>query len=439
MNMMSDGNQFESIIGRSRIDEKRAKATEASIKRYLPTATGRPVYDSAVIAGNGIGALSFAARLARHPEFAGRITVVAPPIVESRRLINGVSLRGLAADYISAALGCTHSQLLDAISDPTSGPPVCYRQNAAMSFKGKNGQWEFTRSGVWQGGQRGGERPLVYGVRNTRVTAGMTEILADAGIDFVEEKATSADQLRLMAKGSKPLLVNATVNSGLLGNPGEKPKRMVFAVQVAFSVAPGGIKAPLQSGTAFAPLIRRAGIIDVGYFTPFSDPLSPNASWYGIVARVVDADADYDKQAEIGRMTEELFGMADALGLVPDDPDETMASALIPAAPFGGKVVSAPGTLELKRCYAGGPPCYYADGMISAAMGGVIGADAIATGADAGSLVRNSLKAIRWHNRLWWIETTRIAPIADALMRINVNLAMAYPHSAGLRLWAAHA
>lgn len=28
---------------------------------------------------------------------------------------------------------------------------------------------------------------------------------------------------------------------------------------------------------------------------------------------------------------------------------------------------------------------------------------------------------------------------SDALMQINVNMAMAYPHSAGFRLWAAHA
>lgn len=439
MNMKSGNGEFQSIVERSRIDDERAKATEASIRRFLPATNGRPAYDSAVIAGNGIGALTFAARLSRHPEFAGRITVVAPPIVESRRLINGVSLRGLAADYLSAALGCTHTQLLDAICGTVSGPPVCYRQTAAMSYKGKDGRWHFTRSGAWQGGQRGGERPIVYGARNTRVTGGMSEVMANAGIDFVPEKATSLDQLRQLAKGQKPLLVNATVNGGLLGAATAKPTRMVLAVQVAFAVGRSGIKAPLQSGTAFAPLVRRAGIIDVGYFTPFSDPLSPNASWYGIVARVVDADSGFDRQTEIERMTEELFGMGEALGLVPDDPDETLASALVPASPFGGKVISAPGTLELKRAYSGGAPCYYADGMVSAAMGGTIAADAVAYGADADKAVRKALRPFRWHNRLWWIETTRIAPIADALMRVNVNLAMAYPHSAGLRLWAAHA
>ena len=57
---------------------------------------GNCAYDSAVIAGNGIGALAFAGWLAQSPLFEGKVTVVAPPVVESRRLINGVSLRGRA-------------------------------------------------------------------------------------------------------------------------------------------------------------------------------------------------------------------------------------------------------------------------------------------------------------------------------------------------------
>src|ERR1700747_1616408 len=74
------------------------------------------VYDSAVVAGNGIGALAFAGWLAQSPLFEGKVTVVAPPVVESRRLINGVTLRGRGIDFMSAALDTTLDEILKAMS-----------------------------------------------------------------------------------------------------------------------------------------------------------------------------------------------------------------------------------------------------------------------------------------------------------------------------------
>ena len=386
-----------------------------------------------------MGALTFAVRLSRHPQFEGRVTVVAPPVVENRRLINGVSLRGLAADYLCSALDCTHSELLDQIADTQAGQPVAYRQIAAMATKGRNGDFGFTKARAWQGGSRGSERPIIYGVRNSRITGAMAEMLQKTSINFVDAKAESADQMRDLAKGSKPLLVNATVIGGLLGAKTSKPTKLVLAVQVPFIVERSGLKTPIESGAAFAPLVRRDGIIDVGYFTPFSDPLSPRSSWYGIIARVVDADSGFDKDKELDIMTEELFGIGKSLGLTPDDPDETLARALVPASEFGKIAPSAPGTLELKRAYSGGAPCYYADGMISATLGGVLAADAVATGRDPDRIVRKALRSYRWHNRLWWIETTKIAGLADLLMRVHVNLAMIYPHTSSMNMWASRA
>ena len=50
------------------------------------------------------------------------------------------------------------------------------------------------------------------------------------------------------------------------------------------------------------------------------------------------------------------------MNLIPDDPEETLGRALVPA--YQGAVApSAPGTLELKRHYSGGGPVIYADGM----------------------------------------------------------------------------
>ena len=78
-------------------------ARRIAVRDFLDKAIpgrGMCAYDSAVVAGNGIGALAFAGWLAQSPLFEGKVTVVAPPVVESRRLINGVSLRGRGIDFM---------------------------------------------------------------------------------------------------------------------------------------------------------------------------------------------------------------------------------------------------------------------------------------------------------------------------------------------------
>src|SRR5271170_2967578 len=113
-------------------------ARRASVGDFLDKAItdrGICVYDSAVVAGNGIGALAFAGWLAQSPLFEGKVTVVAPPVVESRRLINGVTLRGRCIDFISAALNTTLNEILEVMSGSSDSPPVAYRQAAAMAIQ----------------------------------------------------------------------------------------------------------------------------------------------------------------------------------------------------------------------------------------------------------------------------------------------------------------
>src|ERR1700758_4829554 len=104
-------------------------ARRIAVRDFLDRAiTGRGicVYDSAVIAGNGIGALAFAGWLAQSPLFAGKVTVVAPPVIESRRLINGVTLRGRGIDFMSAALDTTLDEILNRMAGSADAPPVAY-------------------------------------------------------------------------------------------------------------------------------------------------------------------------------------------------------------------------------------------------------------------------------------------------------------------------
>ena len=104
-------------------DLARRIAVRDFLNKAIP-GRGMCAYDSAVVAGNGIGALAFAGWLAQSPLFEGKVTVVAPPVVESRRLINGVSLRGRGIDFMSAALDTTLDDILEVTSGSADAPPV---------------------------------------------------------------------------------------------------------------------------------------------------------------------------------------------------------------------------------------------------------------------------------------------------------------------------
>jgi hypothetical protein len=417
-------------------DLARRIAVRDFLNKAIP-GRGMCAYDSAVVAGNGIGALAFAGWLAQSPLFEGKVTVVAPPVVESRRLINGVSLRGRGIDFMSAALDTTLDDILEVTSGSADAPPVSYRQTAAMAVQ-QGRSWRFTKRGHWQNALAA-ERPISYGLRNSRVVAGMRELASKLPIEFVDERVESASHLRSFSAGRHPLLVNATTVPTLIGGEAKPPKRMVLGVQAPFIAPEGGVSYPLEAQTAFAPAVRRAGTIDVGYFTPFRDPMSPRSSWYGIYVRVVDRDAAYNKEAEHRIMTEQLFGVGQAMNLIPDDPEETLGRALVPASPWGAVAPSAPGTLELKRHYSGGAPVIYADGMVMSLVGGVVGAEAVIRGVNPDTAIRRALRPWRRHNLLWVLETNKIPFVSDMLLRASPAAAMAYPHTAGLNLWASAA
>ena len=417
-------------------DLARRIAVRDFLNKAIP-GRGMCAYNSAVVAGNGIGALAFAGWLAQSPLFEGKVTVVAPPVVESRRLINGVSLRGRGIDFMSAALDTTLDDILEVTSGSADAPPVSYRQTAAMAVQ-QGRSWRFTKRGHWQNALAA-ERPISYGLRNSRVVAGMRELASKLPIEFVDERVESASHLRSFSAGRHPLLVNATTVPTLIGGEAKPPKRMVLGVQAPFIAPEGGVSYPLEAQTAFAPAVRRAGTIDVGYFTPFRDPMSPRSSWYGIYVRVVDRDAAYNKEAEHRIMTEQLFGVGQAMNLIPDDPEETLGRALVPASPWGAVAPSAPGTLELKRHYSGGAPVIYADGMVMSLVGGVVGAEAVIRGVNPDTAIRRALRPWRRHNLLWVLETNKIPFVSDMLLRASPAAAMAYPHTAGLNLWASAA
>ncbi len=409
-----------------------------------------PDHDSVVVAGNGIGALTFAARLARSPEYAGKVVVAAPPISETRRLISGVSLRGRAADFIGDAIGIGTQELLASVCGAGRPLPTVHRRSSSLAQRNGDGSWQFAPARPWRerrwrirpGAQRGatGEPALppalAYGLRNSQIVATIWDLVSGLGIQRIEEMPRSAAEMRAMAPGSRPLLVNASSDARLLGAAPKQPAQMILASQVPFLEKPVGAVHPLQPGTAYAPLVRRQGAIDVGYFTPFADPLSPNASWYGLVTRVLPSDSSFDPYRELEAMTEALFGIGEALGLTPDDPANTLGCALVPSAPDWGSIRAAPGTLELRRAYFGGAPGFYMDGMLSAAAGGLLAARAVLSGTDPDLVVRRALRRLHWQILLRRLEATRVPLLSDRLAQVNRALAMAFPHRSVRRAWS---
>ena len=421
-------------------DAARFRAVERFIDRYVPDRQ-RTVYDSVVIAGGkGITAYTLAARLARSPEFAGRVVVAGPPVEETRQLRNGVSMRGTAADFISYALACPQATLIRQVIGPqAAGQPVASRQTAAMvRFNPVSGAASFSRVTNWQGGRHGLDRPIMYGARNSRVANAVRELLDASGIVETDEVITSLDDARALAPGKRPLLVNLTTNPKLFGAPGSPITRVTLAAQMALRVRPGGIKKPLTQATCFAPLVHRANAIDVGYFTPFADPLSPDASWYGLMVAPRRSLDGLDKANEVQVLADEVRAVADAVGLEPVDPEATLFDGMIPAPPLHQWQRSAPGTLEMRALCTPGGVAYYADGILGGAIGSVIAAEALLRGANPEEAVHRALRRyVRW-NDLWWYETTRIPGVVDAFMRRPPlsRVALAYPHSWSVGHWA---
>src|SRR5579872_4103476 len=120
-------------------DRVRFDHVEKTIQECVGPRGARPIYDSVVIVGgHGITSHTFAARLARSPEFAGNVVLAGPSPTEDRRLKAGVSLRGSACDFLAYALDRSTDEVVRQIGGThQKTPPIAYRQTASMAWKDK--------------------------------------------------------------------------------------------------------------------------------------------------------------------------------------------------------------------------------------------------------------------------------------------------------------
>jgi hypothetical protein len=407
----------------------------AHIGKLVDRAAGtgsRPYYDSVVIAGAGLTATTMAARLARSEQFHGKVVLAGPRSEESRRLKDGATLRGHGADYMCYALGVPQNAFVDALyGDIVDGRGVGTRLLVNMSKRGRSGAFEFGRTFPVMGGYSGNSRPLVYGVRNSRVQAAMHEFMDRAGVIEVPEAINSLDQAHALAPGKRPLIVNASHNTALLSGQGPKVDWATVAVQAPLTVRPSGFR-QVTSGAVLFTGVRRAGRIVVGLFNPYGDPLSPMSTFYGIMVGEVSLGAGFDKQREIDTMTDELYGISDALGMDVHDPDETLFSGLIPGSPWKAPQ-SAPGTLELQMISHQGVSATFSDGMTSGAAAAVAAAEAVIRGTDPDRAARRAVRQITRDRRIYNIERTKLPLAWDIGIRTVTEAVSLYPYTINAR------
>ncbi len=397
------------------------------VDRFVGTGS-RPYYDSVVIAGAGFTASIMAARLARSEQFHGKVVLAGPRTEESRRLKDGATLRGHGTDLICYALGVPQCAYVDALyGDIVDGRGVGTRNLVGMTKKGRSGSYEFGRTIGFQGGRRGFPRPLYYGARNSRMQGAMYELMDRSGLIETPEAVNSLDEAFALAPGKRPLIVNASHNSALLRGQGPKVDWATIAVQAPLTVRPSGFQ-HIDTNAAFVTGVRREGRIVVGLFNPYGDPLSPRSTFYGIMVGEVSHRAGFDKQREIDTMTEELYGIADALGMDVDDPDETLYTGLIPGSPWKAPQ-SAPGTLELQLIAHQGVSATFSDGMTSGASAAVAAAEAVIRGADPDRAARRAVREITRDRRIWNIQRNKLALPFDLLLRTATEVGAFYPYA----------
>lgn len=389
-------------------------------------AGSRPYYDSVVIVGAGFSASIMAARLARSPQFHGKVVMAGPRTAESRRLKDGATLRGHGTDYICYALDVPHYAYVDALyGDIVDGRGVGTRNQVTMATKGSSGTYEFGRIASFQGGKKGFARPLFYGARNSRMQAAIHELMDRDGLIEVPETVGSLDEAYSLALGRRPLVVNASHNSALLSGEAPHVDWATSAVQAPLRVRPGGLRT-VETNASLVATVRRRNKVDVGLFNPYGDPLSPNATFYGIIVGQVSKRAGYDKQQELDEITQELYEVADALGMDVDDADETLSAGMIPGAPWKAPA-SPPGTLELQLIAHQGVSATFSDGMTTGASAAVAAAEAVIRGLDPDRAARRAVREVTRDRRIWNIERNRMGPLYDLFISAAPGAVAYYP------------
>ena len=380
-----------------------------------------PRFDSVVVRGSGIGALSCAIRLARSRSFEGRVLVAGSPLKESARLIGGCTLRARALDYFALAIGTTRALLIEEIFGHSASSAATYQQLFAIA-SGNNENLRLRRFGVWQSASKHDpQAALAFGLRNGHLVSTLREHAQARGVQFVGELPHSLQDCRDLALGTQPMVIDAANRPLQDGRPGGGPTGFIAASQLTFRQSSREVdknQGRLVPGASALIGKRSRYGMDLGVFYPFADELTTQADYYGIFYRAVPSSEADNAESHKAAMRETVRRVGAVLDLHPTDEEHTRGEAFIPSYSWSNVVDEVPGLLHLQRTYDAGVPIISGDGMSRAGLAGWLAAEAILAGTDPSPLLNRSLRRWRRANRNLSLVMTTLAPLVHPILRV---------------------
>jgi hypothetical protein len=267
-----------------------------------------------------------------------------------------------------SALGDAFRRLAVARAEPGSAPPRLVPRRTNAGFEPYVGL--STRHGAILAALRASLDPLL----DVTVVAG----------DVPREAALAGGALPLLVKGEaatlalpagRAVVLNATPRADLL-RPGARvpiPERYVVAVQAPLRVI--AAEAPWGGDVGLAPMTFGPPAPHLAFFTPFRDPDTPDATWYGINTLTLSAaelDAAGGPAAVTTAVWDRLVELEEQLGFVELDPGETRGEAVVPvvrdrAAATEALLDNGSAVVDVHRALSSGAPAINVDGMLAAA------------------------------------------------------------------------
>ena len=368
-------------------------------------------FDVAIVGGS-IAGQALAARLAR----AGglRVALIDAAPAPSRRLVGGCSLRRGTLERLAAIFGVAPEALMARLGAPQS----CFSE-LGVSFPRDHGdRWEVQHRLVRAACDGA---PIGLSVRHALVLEALRSLLPPevhrregrvpaggyTGEALHVETEAGTEALPL-APGHR--VVNASANPRLLraeiALP--PPRRWVAAVQVPLrpdDAAPG-------PSLGYAPAAYGDHGRHLAFFTPFWDPASPEATWYGINTTVLETERleAVGREAILADLEERLGAWAEGAGFSRVDPEQTTGRAVVPISERSGvqwQQLLGDGSpvVEGSLTLSAGAQAINVDGMLAQAVGADALADSLlrhptATGPGLFPTVDRALHGIRRRNRI---------------------------------------
>lgn len=354
-------------------------------------------FDSAVVRGNGVSALTCAARLARSDAFRGRVVVASERPTEMPKLINGCTLRARSLDYFSAAFGVSPDAVLQEVFGGRAADAASHTQRFGLFRPTKSGRFETIRQADFMPRTKG-RRVWAYGVRNSRLAGALATLLDGCGVTWSSTPTDSLDACRRAAPGERPIVIGGS-HAPLEGAPKTAgPSCFVAAWQCTMRRRKD---APLPAHTSLVAAVRAGGGTDIGVFYPFLDPLTPDADMYGLFYRIVSPGEGFSKEKAIEDMRRTALGVGEQVGLEAVAEEATGAGALVPGFAWSDVPSELGDYFDLHRTFGAGIPIITGCGMTRAGLAGWVAAEALLRGEDPAAAVNGSLAGWRRINRIF--------------------------------------